>query len=232
MYTCVKWSLSFKSSGSASIYIERCLILVGFTRGGREERGTSLWCDVAIGPVAFFIRVSKPLSLPLSSVGERGETSNTQRRTRRAPPVNDAHHSYLCSLRMPFCRACRSSSSRFLLLHSQHPATSSVHLAAGPGSPKLGPGDVWVCSCALLFSSLYLNDGRKVWLRRRWHLLRGVGGWQSPRTRHLHRTQGPGRVRRVLVARLWDSRRVHLAQREHVQGLLVSGEATWARRGK
>ena len=35
------------------------------------------------------------LSLPLWSVGERGETSSTQRTTSGAPPVNDAHHSHL-----------------------------------------------------------------------------------------------------------------------------------------
>lgn len=39
------------------------------------------------------------LSLPPLISGERGETSNTQRRVQRAPPVNDAHHSYLYTYR-------------------------------------------------------------------------------------------------------------------------------------
>lgn len=80
-------------------------------------------------------------------------------------------------------------------------------------------------------STLHLNDGRTVRLRRWRHFLRWMGGRKSPRTRHLHRPQRPGRILRVLVQRLWGSRGLHLAQREYIQGLLGSGEAARARRG-
>lgn len=76
-----------------------------------------------------------------------------------------------------------------------------------------------------------LDDGRPVRLRRWRHLLRRLGGRQSPRARHLHRAQGAGRVRRLLVARLRGGGRLHLAQRQHLPGLLGAGQAARAGRG-
>uniref|UniRef100_A0A8C3FMV1 Junctophilin 1 n=1 Tax=Chrysemys picta bellii TaxID=8478 RepID=A0A8C3FMV1_CHRPI len=76
-----------------------------------------------------------------------------------------------------------------------------------------------------------LNDGRQVRLRRWRHLLRRLGGGQSPRARHLHRAQGAGRVRGLLVPRLRGGGRLHLAQRQHLPGLLGAGQAPRAGRG-
>lgn len=76
-----------------------------------------------------------------------------------------------------------------------------------------------------------LDDGRPVRLRRWRHLLRRLGGRESPRARHLHRAQGAGRVCRLLVPRLRGGGRLHLAQRQHLPGLLGAGQAPRAGRG-
>lgn len=76
-----------------------------------------------------------------------------------------------------------------------------------------------------------LNDGRKVRLRRWRHLLRRLGGGQGARARNLHGAQGAGGVLGLLVPRFRGCRWLHLAQRQHVPGLLGAGEAPRAGRG-
>lgn len=114
-------------SGQPYIYI-----FFGGGGGGGGGSGRSLRHDVAIGPVSFLSRgLDASLSLSLCDQwargGRRAASSTPSSETRRAPPVNDAHHSYLRASRYA-CLLRRTPLSGRALLFSHPPVFYFFHI--------------------------------------------------------------------------------------------------------
>lgn len=155
---------------------QRYFLFRGCRRCWMEVGGTTR-SDVVIGPVSFFSTDSTPLSLSLCDQWVRGGRRAAHSwETRREPPVNDAHRSYLY---MPFlwhtCPCVEvprhtvpillfvySSVCLFVFIStSHHPVGSCSHHTSGSGSPLFnrGPGAETRLSLQqhkLLLCSLYI----------------------------------------------------------------------------